>query len=157
MNDSGSNEYKLNPNREAAYQPPQTKPMVTTEDESDWQQHRTIILAMHLCGLSLYVISILGLAITLGIWLAKKADHPVIERQGKEALNFQLTVVLASFLLILFAWMGLVGGPLVIVTSVLAGLLGVVLMIGHVVFSIIAAVKVSEGQEYQYPFCIRFF
>ena len=30
------------------------------------------------------------------IWLLKKNDHPFINEQGKEALNFQITVVLAS-------------------------------------------------------------
>ena len=32
------------------------------------------------------------------VWLAKREDHPFIDDQGKEALNFQITMFLAGML-----------------------------------------------------------
>ncbi|NIN34118.1 MAG: DUF4870 domain-containing protein, partial [Gammaproteobacteria bacterium] len=55
--------------------------------------------------------AIFGFVIPLGnvlgplvVWSIKKGDHPFIDDQGLEALNFQLTVALSlivSFILIL--------------------------------------------------------
>jgi len=77
------------------------------------------------------------------IWLIKKADHEFIDEQGKEALNFQITVLLAmivsfllSFLCIGFFLMPAVG-------------------IANLIFCIIATVKVNNGEHYRYPLSLR--
>ena len=77
------------------------------------------------------------------IWLLKKNDHPFINEQGKEALNFQITVVLAS-----------------IVSALLIPLcIGIVLLpavqITNLIFCIIATVKVNGGEHYRYPVSLR--
>lgn len=79
----------------------------------------------------------------LVVWLIKRHDSPYIDYHGKEALNFQISLILyliASAVLIIV----LVGILLIIVVGV-AG----------IVLTIIAAVRASEGEEYRYPMTIR--
>jgi len=80
----------------------------------------------------------------LAVWLIKKEDDPFIDEQGKEAVNFQITMLiaaLASALLILL----LIG----IVLLVVVGLMMIIL-------PIIAAIQANEGTHYRYPLTIRF-
>ena len=80
----------------------------------------------------------------LVVWLIKREDDPFIDEQGKEAVNFQLTMLiaaLASALLVLVV----IG----IVLLVVVGLLMVIL-------PIIAAIQANEGTHYRYPLSIRF-
>lgn len=77
------------------------------------------------------------------VWQVKRESDPFIDQQGKEALNFQITVSLAvvlSFLLML-----------VVIGFFLLGLVS----IGALVLTIIAGVKANEGLNYRYPFTWR--
>lgn len=78
------------------------------------------------------------------IWLVKKDDDPFIDNQGKEALNFQITVLIAMIAsgLLSFVCVGFVLMPAV--------------WIADLVFCIIASIKASSGQAYRYPLSIRF-
>jgi len=78
------------------------------------------------------------------IWLIKKDDAPFVDHHGKEALNFQLTVLIAM----------LASGLLSFVC--IGFLLMSVVWIVDLIFCIIAAVKTSRGEEYRYPLTIRF-
>jgi hypothetical protein len=84
-----------------------------------------------------------GFLVPLIVWLLKKDQSPWLGAQAKEALNFQLTVLIAF----VASW---------ILTFVLIGLLMIpVVLIGNLVLCIIAAVKTSSGQAYRYPFALR--
>lgn len=77
------------------------------------------------------------------VWQIKKDFDPFVDTQGKEALNFQITVaiaVVACFLLMLVV----IGFPLLALVS-----------IGALVLTIIGGIKANEGQAYRYPFCLR--
>lgn len=77
------------------------------------------------------------------VWLVKRQDNPFIDEQGKEAVNFQITMLLAAAVSALLM--------LVLVGFILIAIVGVLM----VVFPIIAAVKASEGEHYRYPISIR--
>lgn len=77
------------------------------------------------------------------VWLLKKDDSAYIAEQAREALNFQITVLIAQVLssililiLIGFALMGLV-------------------YLANIIFCIVAAVAASKGEDYRYPFNLR--
>ena len=78
------------------------------------------------------------------VWLIKRDASPEIDANGKESLNFQISMliydVIAGVLCII-----LIGIPILIALWVL-----------NTVFVIIATVKTSEGKFYRYPFTIRF-
>ncbi len=88
-----------------------------------------------------------GIGFFLGpliVWLIKREDHPFIDRQGKEAVNFQLTMILA-FLVSAILCLVVIGFLFIFILAVLI-----------IVLPIIAAVKANEGKEFEYPFAIRF-
>jgi hypothetical protein len=78
------------------------------------------------------------------IWLIKKDEDPFIDNQGKEALNFQITVAIA----------GIVSAVLTVVC--VGFILGIAVSIADLVFSIIASIKANGGEKYRYPVSIRF-
>ena len=78
------------------------------------------------------------------IWIFKRSDDPFIDHQAKEALNFQITMLIFLIISVLLCYI----------------IIGVFLLIPLVIFMfvtpIIAAIRASRGIEYRYPFCIRF-
>jgi uncharacterized Tic20 family protein len=99
----------------------------------------------HLSTLSGLVIpfgSILG---PLIIWLIKREEYGLVHDQGREALNFQLTMLIGYLISI----------PLIFVCGIGIATL-VLLSIFDLVFVIIATIKANEGVCYRYPMCIRF-
>jgi len=82
--------------------------------------------------------------VPLIVWLVFRARGAFVEDQAKEALNFQITVVIAY----------LVGGVLSIIGIGLLILLATWAL--AIIFAIMAAVKSSNGERYRYPVNIRF-
>ena len=105
-----------------------------TPEERSWGMlaHLSSIIAILLGGLSF-----IG---PLIVWLVKKDQSPFVADQGKEALNFQIAVLLAS----------LICG----VTCILAILIPVII-VANIVFSIMAAMEANKGVYYRYPYTIR--
>lgn len=98
----------------------------------------------HLAGFLGYFLPVIGSLIgPLIVWQLKKDLHPYVDEQGKEALNFQITVMIA----------GLICALLMLV--VIGFLLIWVVIVGAIVLMIIAAIKANEGVPYRYPFCLR--
>lgn len=103
-------------------------------------------------GMACHLIALVGLlgngiGFLLGpliLWAVKKEDHPFIDEQGKEAVNFQITMFLAA----------IVSAILCTILIGIVFLLAVGLM--SIVFPIIAAVKVNAGERYRYPLSFRF-
>jgi len=98
---------------------------------------KTMAMLCHLLGL---LTSFIG---PLIIWLIKKDQSAYVNQQGKEALNFQITVAIAWF----------VAGLSTMVC------IGVVLLpvvaVANLVFCIMACVAANKGEPYRYPVCLR--
>lgn len=79
----------------------------------------------------------------LVVWLLKKQEHAFIDDQGKEAMNFHLTVLIAALVL----------SPTlcIFIGFILLPLLGIVALI----FSVIGGIKANEGIAYRYPWTMR--
>lgn len=103
------------------------------------QDARTMAMLCHLLAI------FTGFLGPLIIWLIKKDTSPFVDDQGKEALNFQLTL--------LIAWV--VAGALACITFGIGALLFPVILVLNVVFCILAAVKANQGVAYRYPLAIR--
>lgn len=80
----------------------------------------------------------------LVVWLLKRGDDPLIDEQGKEAVNFQLTMFLCMLGSLVLAFL-LIGIPFLIFFG-----------LWMVINPIVAAVKTSNGERYRYPVAIRF-
>lgn len=78
------------------------------------------------------------------IWLLKKNEYQFVNEQGKESLNFQLSMTVYTLIsaLLIFIKIGLI--------------LIIVLATVNLILVIIASVKANSGETYRYPFAIRF-
>ncbi len=101
----------------------------------------------HLAGLAglIPIMPAFGsIIVPLIIWQIKKNEFPFVDEHGKEAVNFQISILLYSILCI----------PLVFIC------IGVILLVAIGIFDIvcliIAAVKANNGEHYRYPICCRF-
>ncbi len=84
--------------------------------------------------------SVLG---PLILWQVKKDMDPLIDDQGKEALNFQLTVAIAWLVCFVLGFV------------VIGFLLMVVLVIAALILTIIGGVKANKDIAYRYPLTWR--
>jgi len=78
------------------------------------------------------------------VWLLKRGDSPEIDAHGKEAVNFQITMLIynavaAAFCLILIGFVFLAA-----------------LWLVNAILVIVAAIQASDGRLYRYPMTIRF-
>lgn len=80
----------------------------------------------------------------LAIWLIKKNEYPFVDEQGKESLNFQISMTIYGLVAAMLVFV-LIGFPLLIGLG-----------IADLVLVIIAAVKASNGESFRYPCTIRF-
>ncbi len=78
------------------------------------------------------------------VWLAKRDESPEIDAHGKEALNFQISMLIYNVVAAVFC--------LVLIGFLILPILWVL----NAVFVIIAAIKASDGEFYRYPMTIRF-
>ena len=77
------------------------------------------------------------------LWQMKKEVDPFIDDQGKEALNFQITVAIAWMVCIVLAF------------AAIGFFLMVALAIATVVLTIIGSIKANKGIAYRYPLTWR--
>jgi uncharacterized Tic20 family protein len=86
----------------------------------------------------------------LVIWLIKKETMPFVDDQGKEALNFNITVAASALILTVVGTI-----LLVILVGFLFYFAVFLLGIYWLVMTVIAAIKANEGVAYRYPFTLR--
>jgi len=109
------------------------------------QDDKTYGMLAHLAALAQFVIPTFGNVIgPLVIWLIKKDQSAWVNKQGKDALNFQISIAIYTVVSIILI-------PLII---------GIVLLIAVGIFwlimVILATIRVSEGDSFRYPLSIRF-
>lgn len=137
-------DYGPGPQGPTAGPPPLEPP--TREPDKD---ARLWAMFAHLAGLAflLPVVPIVGGVIgPLIIWLIKKEQYPFVDDQGKEALNFQITMLIYGVAagLLMMVCVGFILLPAVIIADI--------------VLVVLAAIKANDGIRYRYPYplIIRF-
>ena len=116
---------------------PAVPPPAGSNDERMWA------MFAHLSALSGFIIpfgSILG---PLIIWQIKKNEMPLVDDQGKEALNFQITMAIAFCVCLILVF--------VLIGIVLIWIVGLF----DLIMTVIAAIKANNGERYRYPFTLR--
>ena len=105
--------------------------------ESISQDEKTMALLAHLGGI------FFGFIPSLIIWLIKKDESAFVAEQAKEALNFQITVMIAFFI------------SSILVFVLIGFFLLWAVWLANLVLCIVAGVKANSGESYRYPFAIR--
>jgi uncharacterized protein len=105
---------------------------------------RNWAVAAHVSGfIAAFFFGIGAVLAPLIIWVIKKDELPFVADQAREALNFQITVLLAGFVCWLLVFV-LIGIPMLFALGVF-----------DLVCCILAAIKASEGVAYRYPITLR--
>jgi len=108
-----------------------------TAEEKQWA------LFAHLSALIGFIIPFGSIIGPLIIWQIKKNEMPFVDDQGKEALNFQITMAIAVLVCCVLM--------IVLIGFLLIWIVGLL----DLVFIIIAALAANNGQAYRYPFTLR--
>jgi uncharacterized Tic20 family protein len=108
------------------------------------KEERTYALFCHLGALSGFVVPFGNIIVPLILWITKKGESPFIDAHGKEALNFQISMLIYSFVCLL------------LVLVIIGIFLLAALWLFNLVIVIIAAIRASDGEQYRYPLSIRF-
>ena len=112
-------------------------------------EERQWAMFAHLSALSACVTGIGAIVGPLVIWQIKKNEMPFVDDQGKEATNFNITMLIICVALWIFTIITFGIGILITFPAfVLVGL-------AWLIFTIIAGIKANEGVAYRYPFAIR--
>jgi uncharacterized protein len=112
-------------------QPPPVKPINSDTEDRTWAA---------LCHLG----GVLGFLIPLVLWMMKKDESRYVEDQGKEALNFQLTLLIGDVLSLITLWI------------YIGAVLWAAVWIVRLAFALMATLAANKGDVYRYPFAIRF-
>lgn len=109
------------------------------------QEERTWAAVCHLAGFAGFVLPWVGGVVgPLVVWLIKKDTMPFVNDQGKEAVNFQISMLIYSIIAAILCFV-IVGIPLLIGLGVF-----------WLVEVILATVSASNGTAHRYPLTIRF-
>jgi hypothetical protein len=110
---------------------------MTNDSTSPSNDDKNIATITHLGG------TVFSFVPALIVWVLKKDDSEYIATQAKEALNFQITVLLAYFIAWILVWI-LIG----------FAFLGII-WLANIVLCIVAAISTSKGETYRYPLTLR--
>lgn len=135
---------------------------------------RNWAMFVHLAALAGFIVPFGNLLGPLIIWLVQRDRWPFVREHGREAVNFQLTVLAIQIVLALAALASMVGSIFVFSaaagsnsdeTAAFAvfgvfgfyGLLGLSFLIGVAswILAIVGGVKASGGQDFRYPIAFR--
>ena len=112
---------------------------------------RTWAMITHLSALAGFIVPFGNIFGPLLVWVIKKDEMPEVDRHGKAALNFQITLEIYVFValavagVLCFVVIGFFLLPVVAIA-------GVILM---VLFPILAGMKANEGGWYEYPMSLN--
>ena len=145
--------------------------------------HKNVAAVIHLSALSKFIFPLGNFIMPLIFWTMNKDKSEFVDKHGKQAINFQLSILLYTFLigsitipLFLFGVLNHIDFPEfwqaydfdfdfhlsshdsynVIIFSILAGLLVISGFILEIIFIIIATSKANQGEPYKYPLTINF-
>lgn len=121
--------------------PPPVAPPPPSNDSS--QEARQWAMFAHLSALVGFLIPLGSVLGPLVIWQIKKNEFAFVDDQGKEALNFQITVLIAVLACLLLS--------VVLIGFLLLPVVG----IAALVFTIMGGIKANNGETYRYPFTLR--
>ena len=145
------------------------------------KHQKNLAAIIHLSALSKFVFPLGNFIMPLILWTVNKDKSEFIDKHGKQAINFQLSILIYTIViacltipLFLFGVLNSVDFPEfwnvydfdfhlsnrdginVIIISIIAGLLVMAAFVFEIIFIIIATSKANQGEPYNYPITINF-
>jgi hypothetical protein len=107
------------------------------------KEERTWAMAAHISAVAGFVFPFGNVIGPLLIWILKKEEFPFVDDQGKEALNFQISITIYILISVVLIFI-LIGIPALIIIAIFA-----------LIMTIIGAINAYDGKKYRYPLTIR--
>jgi len=144
--------------------------------------HNNIAMGIHLATFGKWIFPLGNFILPILLWMVNSKKSDFIDRHGKQAINFQLSITLWTIILA-FVGGGIIigsmisGGPTlweqmdgdyfpfaedmgifstIVASGVICGTLILALAIVDLVCTIKAAIKAHDGEDYSYPLTINF-
>lgn len=114
------------------------------------KEERTMAMICHLLPLLGFLMPhfpVLNFMAPLVLWVIKKDGLPFLDQQGREVMNFQITISIIAFLgglLLALTWWLLI--PIAIAGA---------FVLGVVILMVLGAVRANDGITHRYPFALR--
>jgi len=131
---------EIDKNPEAAEDVPggnQAEQKVGGEQVEISTEARNMAMLCHLLG-------IVGFFAPLVIWLNEKEKHKFVNEHGRAAMNYQISIIIYYIASCMLCFI-IVGFFMI-----------AALVIMHIIFVIMGAVKAGKGQPWRYPIAIQF-
>lgn len=147
--------------------------------------HRNIAMGIHIATFGKWIFPLGNFILPILLWMVTSKKSDFIDRHGKQAINFQLSITLWTVILALVGG-GIIigsmisGGPMlwdhfdhfdhdhfpfaenmgifstIVASGIICGTLILALAIVDLVCTIKAAVKAHDGEMYRYPLTVNF-
>ncbi len=101
----------------------------------------TYLMLMHLSQFASWLIPFVGIIIPILMWTTNKDNNTEVDRHGKNILNFNISYAIYLVVLLII----LIGIPLIII-----------LLAVFAIAIVIASIKASNGEYWEYPLTIKF-
>ncbi|MBI4311610.1 MAG: zinc ribbon domain-containing protein [Chloroflexi bacterium] len=108
------------------------------------QRARTMGMLCHLSAFAGFVFPFGNILGPLLMWLISREEHPFIDHNGKESVNFQISVIIFALICIPLLFI-IVGFFLLFALAVYA-----------VIAVIVASIRAANGEFFRYPITFRF-
>ena len=130
-----------------AFSPPVPSPEPTNPPTSSEGDINNFMVWMHLSQLSNLLIPPAGIVIPIILWVVKKDENELLDRQGREITNwliFYTIVIFGMSILSVVPFVACVSLPILLVMAILG-----------IIYPIIGATKASRGEFQHYPMFFR--
>ncbi|MBX3402821.1 MAG: DUF4870 domain-containing protein [Phycisphaeraceae bacterium] len=114
-------------------------------DPAATSDQRTYALIMHLSLIASHFLPLALVIAPLVMWLIKKDESAFLDDHGKEATNFQLSLLLYALLI----------GALSIISCGIAAVAFIPLYVLAIVGMVLGAAAANRGEYFRYPACLR--
>ena len=126
--------------------------MLEAEYDLPDREVRKWAMLTHLGGLaSLALFPFAGVVIPLIVWLAKRDNDPYIDEQGRESVNFQISMFLY--------WIVMCAAVLLLKVILIGHLLiwlPILITIAQAGGCVVGAIRAYDGERFRYPLILRF-
>ena len=145
------------------------------------KHHKNLAAIIHLSTFTKFFIPLGNFILPIILWTTNKDKSDFVDGHGKQAINFQISILLYTILiacltipLFLFGVLNSVDFPEfwhaydfdfhisrrdsfnVVLFTIIAGILAAAAFIFEIIFVIIATSKANQGEAYKYPITINF-
>ncbi len=107
------------------------------------KNENSLAMLCHLGSFGGVILPFGNIIVPLIVWLMSKEEYPLVDDQGKESINFQISIFIYSLICI----------PLFFV------IVGMPLLVAIVIFAVIQVIRASiaanNGEKFRYPLCLR--